>query len=75
MYSTAKETIRARNMADNQAQVFMANDKLLFPILKTLTLFPGSLQATGYARCFSLCVVAVLYTDRIHPLIVIIKLR
>jgi len=42
--------IRATNVADNQAQVFVANDELLLPILKTFALFTGSLHATGNAR-------------------------
>ena len=40
----------ARNVSDAQAQVFVANDELLLPILKTFALFTGSLHATGNAR-------------------------
>jgi hypothetical protein len=48
--------VGAKNVVNVPAQVFVANDELLLPVLKTFTLFNGSLHATGDARCFqSLC--------------------
>jgi hypothetical protein len=66
--------IRDRNVADAQAQVFVANEELLLPILKRSHCSLARYTLLEMLDVFSLCVVAVLYTDGIHPIILIIKL-
>jgi hypothetical protein len=58
--------IRERNEADANAQLFVANDEFLLSNLKPF--FTLQLLSTRYWKCsiFSVCVVAVLYTDGIH---------
>ena len=66
--------LRARNVADAQVQIFVANDELLLPILKTFKLFTGLYTILEMLDVFSLCVVPVLYIDGIHTIVLIVKL-
>jgi hypothetical protein len=71
-----QKMVRVRNVADAQAQIFLASEEFLLPILKTFTLFTGSLHTTGNARYFQSVYSSSsqFYTDGIHPIVLIIKL-
>jgi hypothetical protein len=66
--------IRARNLADAQVQVFVGNYELLLLDLKHSHCSLARYILLEKPDVFSLCLVAVLYNDGIHQIILIIIL-